>query len=164
MTKALFLSAAAFGLLLAGPATAQRIAPPPVNDGYDWAIRIDEESRVASAILAYEVDGTDDQPLNFTCEQGGNRIFAGITGGDPRLSAIVLTSGPQTLRLRGKTDAPEGEMPDFTSAELPGDSPLIQAFAANGWLRMTAMGKTTGMTGTAKGKQAIKRFVAFCTR
>ncbi len=32
-----------------------------------------------SAILAYEVADTDDQPLNFTCEEGGDRVFAGIS-------------------------------------------------------------------------------------
>jgi len=163
MTKAPFLSTAALGLLLAGPATAQRAAQPRVSEGYDWAIRIDE-GRVPSAILAYEVDGTDDQPLNFTCEEGGNRIFAGISGGDPALRGIVLTSASQTLRLSGKSEAPEGEMPDFISAEIAGDSPFIRAFAANGWLRMTASGRTTGMTSTVAGKQAIKRFVEFCTR
>lgn len=164
MTKPLFLSTAAFGLLLAGPATAQRVAPPPVSDGYDWAIRIDEDSRVQSAILAYEVDGTDDQPLNFSCEQGGNRIFASISGGDPTLKGIVLTSGPQTLRLPGKSEANEDEPPHFTSQEIAGGSPFIRAFAAHGWLRMTAAGSSTDMSGTAAGKQAIKRFVAFCTR
>jgi len=150
-------------LLLAGPAMAQRAGPPPVSDGYDWAIRIDE-GRVSSAILAYEVDGTDDQPLNFSCEEGGNRIFASISGGDPALRGIVLSSSPQSLRLPGTTEANEDEPPHFTSREIAGDSPLIRAFAANGWLRMTAAGSTTGMTGTAAGKQAIKRFVAFCTR
>lgn len=159
-----FLSTAALGLLLAGPATAQRAGPPPVSDGYDWAIRIDEESRVQSAILAYEVDGTDDQPLNFSCEQGGNRIFASISGGDPALRGIVLSSGPQSLRLPGTTEANEDEPPHFTSQEISGGSPFIRAFAANGWLRMTALGQTTGMAGTAAGKQAIKRFVDFCTR
>ena len=152
------------GLMPAAPAAAERvIAPPPVSDGYDWAIRVTED-RVSSAILAYEVDGTDDQPLNFTCEEGGNRIFAGISGGDPKLSEIVLTSGLQTLRVRGKTEAPEGEMPDFTSLEIAGDSAFIRAFAANGWLWMSANGKLTGMTGTAAGKRAIQRFVTFCTR
>ncbi len=159
-----FLSVAAFGLLLAAPAMAQRAGPPPVNDGYDWVIRIDEESRVSSAILAYEVDGTDDQPLNFSCEQGGNRIFASISGGDPALRGIVLSSGPQSLRLPGTTEANEDEPPHFTSQEIAGGSPFIRVFAANGWLRMTALGQTTGMAGTAAGKQAIKRFVEFCTR
>ncbi len=163
MKQMSFLSAGALGLLFAGPAMAQRVTPPPVSDGYDWAIRIDED-RVSSAILAYEVDGTDDQPLNFSCEQGGNRIFASISGGDPALKAIVLTSGPQTLRLPGTTEANEDEPPHFTSREVVGDAPFIRAFAANGWLRMTATGSVTGMTGTARGKQAIKRFVEFCTR
>lgn len=148
-----------------GNATAERVIPAPaVNDGYDWAIRIDEESRVKSAILAYEVTDTDDQPLNFSCEEGGNRIFAGISGGEPGVKEIVLASGAQTLRVAGTTDAPEDEPPHFASQEIAGDSPFMRAFAAGGWLRMTVKGQATSMTGTAAGKQAIKRFVEFCTR
>lgn len=158
--------AAAAGNAIAEPApvTAERVIPAPaVNDGYDWAIRIDEESRVKSAILAYEVTDTDDQPLNFSCEEGGNRIFAGISGGEPDVKEIALASGTQTLRVSGTTEAPEDEPPHFTSKEIAGDSPFMRAFAAGGWLRMTVKGQATGMTGTAAGKQAIKRFVEFCT-
>jgi hypothetical protein len=74
-------------LALSGAASAA----PAVNDGYDWTVRINED-RMSDANLAYEVDGTDDQPLNFRCEQGGNRIFAGISGGLPDLTAIELAS------------------------------------------------------------------------
>jgi len=143
-------------LVLGGTANAA----PAVNDGYDWAMRVNED-RVSDAILAYEVDGTDDQPLNFRCEQGGNRIFAGISGGAPDLTAIELASGNAKLRVTGKTEI--DEMPFFRSQEIAGGSPLIRAFAANGWLRMTAKGRAIDMAATATGKQAIARFVAFCT-
>lgn len=144
-------------LALSGAANAA----PAVNDGYDWTMRINED-RVSDAILAYEVDGTDDQPLNFTCEQGGNRIFAGISGVSPDLTVIELVSGNAKLRVTGKTEI--DEMPFFQSQEIAGNSPLIRAFAANGWLRMTESGRTIDMAGTATGKQAIGRFVDFCTR
>jgi len=144
-------------LALSGAASAA----PAVNDGYDWTMRINED-RVSDAILAYEVDGTDDQPLNFTCEEGGNRIFAGISGGSPGLTAIVLASGNAKLRVTGKTEI--DEMPFFQSQKIDGGSPLIRAFAANGWLRMTANGRTIDMAATVTGKQAIARFVDFCTR
>ncbi|WP_411339022.1 hypothetical protein V6U71_13975 [Sphingopyxis sp. J-6] len=134
---------------------------PAVNDGYDWTMRVNDEDRADSAILAYEVADTDDQPLNFTCEEGGNRIFAGISGGSPDLAAIDLVSGDQALRLAGTTEAEE--MPYFSSTdEIAGDAPFIRAFAANGWLRMTADGAATDMAATPAGKQAIARFVAFC--
>ena len=136
-------------------------AAPAVNDGYDWTMRVNED-RVSDAILAYEVDGTDDQPLNFRCEQGGNRIFAGISGGSPDLTAIELASGSAKLRVTGTTEI--DEMPFFQSREITGGSPLIRAFAANGWLRMTAKGRAIDMAATATGKQAIARFVAFCTK
>ena len=136
-------------------------AAPAVNDGYDWTMRVNED-RVSDAILAYEVDGTDDQPLNFRCEEGGNRIFAGISGGSPYLTAIELASGNAKLRVTGKTEV--DEMPFFRSQEIAGGSPVIRAFAANGWLRMTESGRTIDMAGTATGKQAIARFVDFCTR
>ncbi len=144
-------------LVLGGNASAA----PAVNDGYDWTMRVNED-RVSDAILAYEVDGTDDQPLNFRCEQGGNRIFAGISGGAPDLTAIELASGSAKLRVSGKTEI--DEMPFFRSQEIAGGSPLIRAFAANGWLRMTAKGRAIDMAATATGKQAIARFVDFCTR
>lgn len=150
------------GAMLALGGVANAAGAPAVNDGYDWAMRVNDEERAQSAILAYEVDGTDDQPLAFTCEEGGRRIFASITGGSPDLGAIELASGDQTLRLTGTTDAED--IPYFTSEEIAGGSPFIGAFAANGWLRMTADGTATDMAGTASGKQAILRFIDFCTR
>lgn len=134
---------------------------PPITEGYDWTMRVNDEERTQSAILAYEIADTDDQPLAFSCEEGGNRIFASITGGDPELTAIELVSGDARLKLSGTTDTEE--MPYFLSEEIAGGSPLIHAFAANGWLRLIASGETTDMAATAKGKDAIARFVRFCT-
>ncbi|WP_144036770.1 hypothetical protein [Sphingopyxis witflariensis] len=145
-------------LMLGGAASAAGV--PAVSDGYDWTMRVNDEERTQSAILAYEVADTDDQPLNFSCEEGGNRIFAGISGNSPDLAAIALVSGDQKLRLSGTTDV--DEIPYFTSQELAGGSPFIRAFAANGWLRMTADGAARDMAATANGKQAIQRFVRFC--
>jgi len=159
MKRTMISVGGALALALGG--TASAAGAPAVNDGYDWAMRVNDEERSQSAILAYEVTDTDDQPLAFTCEEGGNRIFASIAGGSPDLSAIELASGDQILRLKGTTDA--DEIPYFTSEEIAGGSPFIRAFAANGWLRMTADGAATDMAGTATGKQAITRFVAFCT-
>ncbi|NIJ36235.1 hypothetical protein FHR22_000884 [Sphingopyxis panaciterrae] len=141
-------------------ATASVAGAPAVNEGYDWTMRVNEEERAQSAILAYEVTDTDDQPLAFSCEEGGNRIFASISGNSPDLTAIDLASGDQKLRLTGTTDAEE--IPYFSSEEIAGGSPFIRAFAANGWLRMTADGATVDMAATPGGKQAITRFVTFC--
>lgn len=147
-------------LALAAGAAASAAGAPAVNDGYDWAIRVNDEGPVKDAILAYEVDGTDDQPLNFTCEEGADRVFAGISGGAPDLTAIELASGDQRVRLAGTTEL--DEMPTFTAQEMPATSQLFRAFAANGWLRMTADGATTDMAATSAGKRAIARFAAFC--
>jgi len=157
MKRALVLVGGA--LALSGAASAAGV--PAVNDGYDWAMRVNDEDRTSSAILAYEVDGTDDQPLNFTCEEGGNRIFAGISGNSPDLTAIELVSGDATLRVIGTTEV--DEIPYFSSDEIAGDSPFIRAFAANGWLRMTDGRGTMDMAASASGKQVIRRFVTFCT-
>jgi len=148
-------------ILLASQAAAQSPAPSP-TEGYDWAMRIDEEDRTRPAILAYEVADTDDQPLNFSCEEGGGRIFAGIAGVAGDLSGITLVSGDQVLQLAGKTD--QDEMPSFTSDAIAGDSPFIKTFAANGWLQMTADGRTTDMAGSLDGAAAISGFVAHCNR
>lgn len=81
--------------------------------------------------------------MNFRSEQGGNRIFAGISGEAPDLSAIELASGSAKLRVTGKTEI--DEMPFFRSQEIAGGSPLIRAFATNGWLRVTAKGRAVDM-------------------
>lgn len=152
---------AVVGALMLGSAASAAPAPA-VSDGYDWAMRVSDEDRADAAILAYEVDGTDDQPLNFTCEAGGNRIFVGISGNAPDLTAIDLVSGDAKLRVVGTTEIEE--MPYFSSTEeIGGDSAFFRAFAANGWLRMTDGRGTVDMAGTASGKQVIKRFVEFCT-
>lgn len=156
MKRTLVLVGATLVLALSGAANAA----PAVIDGYDWTMRVNED-RVSDAVLAYEVADTDDQPLAFMCEKGSNRIFAGITGGAPDLSAVDLVSGDAKLHLTGESEV--DEIPYFSSRKIAGGSPLIRAFVANGWLRMTANGRATDMAGTASGKQAIKRFVDFCT-
>ena len=155
-----FLAPVGGVLVLALAGVANAAGAPAVNDGYDWTMRVNDEERTQSAILAYEVADTDDQPLALSCEEGGRRIFASITGGDPELTTIELASGDARLTLKGTTDAEE--MPYFSSEEIAGESPLIRAFAANGWLRLTASGETTDMAATVKGKDAIARFVRFC--
>ncbi len=156
-----YLGPVAGVLHLALGSVASAAPAPPITEGYDWTMRVNDEERTQSAILAYEIADTDDQPLAFSCEEGGNRIFASITGGDPELTAIELVSGDARLKLSGTTDTEE--MPYFLSEEIAGGSPLIHAFAANGWLRLIASGETTDMAATAKGKDAIARFVRFCT-
>ncbi len=157
MTKRFLVSVGGALAMVAGGAA---VAAPAVNDGYDWAMRVNDEGPVYDAILAYEVADTDDQPLNFHCEEGGNRVFAGISGGAPDLTAIELESGDQRVRLTGTTEAEE--LPTFSAQEMPVTSPLFKAFAANGWLRMTANGHAIDMAATPAGKKAIARFAEFC--
>ncbi|KTE85442.1 hypothetical protein ATE72_04155 [Sphingopyxis sp. HXXIV] len=136
-------------------------AAPAVNEGYDWALRVSDEDRADAAILAYEVDGTDDQPLNFTCEEGSNRIFVGISGHSPDLTAIDLVSGEAALHVAGTTEAEE--MPYFSSTEeIAADAPFFRAFVANGWLRMTDGTASLDMAATASGRRAIADFARFC--
>lgn len=138
---------------------------PSPTPGYDWHLRIDESIRTRPATLAYEVSDTDRQPLTITCEEGSSRLFAEISGGPADLATLTLTSGEQSLQLKGVTRATEiPEMSHFTSEELTGDAPLVTAFAANGWLRMTAKGTTTDMAASPKGGKAIADFVKHCTR
>jgi len=76
MTKRVsVLVGGALALMLAGAASAA--GTPAVNDGYDWTMRVNED-RASDAILAYEVDNTDDQPLNFTCEEGAAASLRGF--------------------------------------------------------------------------------------
>lgn len=137
---------------------------PAVREGYDWNMRINNDERSRSAILAYEMANTDDQPMSFTCEEGGRRIFAGVSGVPDDLSSITLASGDQTLRLNGQTERVDAmDSNEFSSVEIPGDSPFLEALRQNGWLRLTVNGQTQGMAAdsTAAGA-AVARFVNFC--
>lgn len=136
-------------------------AQAAVPSVHDWVVRVNE-GRVSDAILAYEVADTDNQPLNFTCEEGGNRIFAGLTGYEADLRSILLVAGNEQLRLSG-TSEPD-EIPHFTSEEIAGTSAFFRSFAKNGALRLTVNGRALDMKATAQGKDAIARFVAFCTK
>ena len=152
-------------LAATGAAAAPAAQAPKPTEGYDWALRIDEQERGRPAILAYEVPETDDQPLNFSCEEGGGRIFAGLIAGSDDLREITLASGDQTLRVKGRLEPSEiDDMPSFTSQEIAGNAPFITAFAANGWLRMTLAGEIYDMAGTRAGAKAIAAFVAHCNR
>lgn len=138
---------------------------PSPTPGYDWHLRIDESIRTRPATLAYEVSDTDRQPLTITCEEGSSRLFAEISGGPADLAKLTLTSGDQTRQLKGETRPTEiPEMPHFVSEEIAGDAPLVTAFAANGWLRMTAKDTTTDMVASPKGAKAIADFAKHCTR
>lgn len=156
---ALFLIGAAACVSGASGAAAQ----PAGKAGYDWHLRIDESDRAGQAILAYEKNDTDGQELNFTCEAGGARIFAGISGGPAGLSGITLTAGTETLRLSGKTVQTEiPELPSFTSVEIAGDHPFISALAANGGLTAIIGSASINMAGTKAGTKAVADFVAHC--
>ena len=159
------LIASRTALFLIGTAAcfSSAAAQPAGRVGYDWHLRIDESDRAAQAILAYEKNDTDDQELSFTCEAGGARIFAGISGGPAGLSGITLTSGTETLRLSGKTVQTEiPELPSFTSAEIAGGHPFMSAFAANGGLRAIIGSARIEMVGTKAGAKAVADFVAHC--
>lgn len=170
MFSAIVRTAAVAAVALVAPLSMPASAVTPVSgptpeEGYDWALRIDDEERTRPAILAYEMANTDDQPISFSCEEGGARIFAGITGGPVTLREITLASGDQTLRLTGSTEATElDDMPYFSSQEIPGDAPLIKAFATNGWLRLSGTGDTRDMVATPVGARAIASFIEHCNR
>lgn len=170
MFSAIVRTAAVAAVALAAPLSVPALAVTPMpaptpEEGYDWALRIDDEERNRPAILAYEMANTDDQPISFSCEEGGSRIFAGIVGGPVTLREITLTSGDQTLRLTGTSEATElDDMPYFSSQEIPGDAPLLAAFAANGWLRLSGTGATRDMVATPVGARAITGFIEHCNR
>lgn len=147
------------------PTPSDVTGKPSPTPGYDWHLRIDESIRTRPATLAYEVSDTDRQPLTITCEEGSSRLFAEISGGPTDLAKLTLASGDQMRQLKGETRPTEiPEMPHFVSEEIAGDAPLVTAFAANGWLRMTAKDITTDMAASHKGAKAIADFVKHCTR
>ena len=144
------------------PSGAAQASAPQPTEGYDWAMRTDEDANRRWAILAYEVPNTDDQPLHFTCE-GGNSIIAGVNGGERDLTQITLASGDQTVTLPGVSEVDdEVDMASFTAQPMTGDSAFLAAFARNGWLRLTVNGQTRDMAATPAARATISRFLSYC--
>ena len=103
-----------------GPGEEQLIAPPSIAQHYDWYFRPDDTERNHPGFLAYEATDTDDQVLYFVCEEGGQRIFAGINSAHANIKTLTLTAADQTLHLNGKFDKSENAR--TAGVHLRGDS------------------------------------------
>lgn len=145
-------------------ATVQTAAPAP-QAAYDWYSRINDEERSRSMVLAYEVPETDDQPFNLTCEEGGERIFAGVPGADPAVQSIRLESSTGSKTFPVKTsEADELNGGRYLTVEIPGGDTVLEGFRQTGWLRVTAGAINHAMTAHPDrgAPQSIARFMAFC--
>lgn len=151
----------------APPATAANVqtAAPAPQAAYDWHSRINDEERSRSMVLAYEVPETDDQPFNLSCEEGGERIFAGVPGGDPAVQSIRLDSSTGSKTFPVKTsEADELNGGRYLTVEIPGGDAVLEGFRQTGWLRVTAGAINHAMAAHPDrgAPQSITRFMAFC--
>lgn len=148
----------------AAPTAVQTAAPAP-QAAYDWYGRINDEERSRSMVLAYEVPETDDQPFNLSCEEGGERIFAGVPGADPAVQSIRLESSAGSKTFPVKTsEADELNGGRYLTVEIPGGDSVLAGFRQTGWLRVTAGAINHAMAahGDRGAPQTITRFMAFC--
>lgn len=148
----------------AAPTTVQTAAPAP-QAAYDWYGRVNDEERSRSMVLAYEVPETDDQPFNLSCEEGGERIFAGVPGADPAVRSIRLESSAGSKTFPVKTsEADELNGGRYLTVEIPGGDSVLADFRQSGWLRVTAgaINHTMAAHPDRGASQSIARFMAFC--
>lgn len=149
---------------VAAPAVAQTPAPRPAP-GYDWHARTDDSERSRSMVLAYETPDTDDQPLNLSCEEGGQRIFAGLqTSTTGRHSFALASDGAGRAYPIKTAEAEEVMGGDYLTVELSGDDAVLAAFRRSGWLRLTVDGRTVDMAAhpDSGARARIAAFLDFC--
>lgn len=147
-------------MMAIGLSASMAHAITPVS--YDWALRINE-GRVSDAVLAYEVEGTDNQRLAFVCEEGSGGVHATIVGMPLSLRQIMLEAGDQQWTAAGtsvETEIPE--MPVFTSVRIAADQPVFDAFAETASLTLLAQNEEYEMEASVRAKGQIAKFLQFC--
>ena len=147
-----------------GAATSAAATGAQSADGFDWILRINSEEAVHTASISYEDDTTTDvPPLYFGCKAGENRIHAGSGSGPGTLSSMTLTSGDQSVTLNGSSQTNEHlHTTAFTAEPMPGDSPVMQALARDGAIKMTTNGTARDIAASPPARALITRFLNFC--
>lgn len=125
-------------------------------------LRINED-RVSDAVLSYEIADTDAQMLLLTCEEGGQRIFAGSNHLPAGARQLEVAAGGVSQTITGQSQyAAEVDMNSFTSVSLDDALPIFGALASSSAWTMASGSKHWTLTNSQQGRAKIGQFLSFC--
>lgn len=167
--KPVLLSVSAM-LLLGGCTTphappAQGAVPTRDPSTADWMMVEQNENGQHQAFLTFVPRSAMENwrffmeaRLALICPANAQQVEIGFVG-VPGVTAITLESGGERLELRNAEAEAQGQ---FGSERIAVDTPLLQAFARSGAVRMTVNGRTTDLVASARHKGEIARFFHYC--
>ena len=146
--------------LIAAVGLAACATPPPApvaDTGWRWSAYSDAEGL---AKLAFGTPDSDDVVLMLTCEASARGVE--IVAPARRLGPmpLILTSGPDTLRLRAKAEPAEAFDGALVSARTTSAEPVLARFSQTGALSVRVDGEALPLAPAPAADAAA--FLAHC--
>ena len=146
------------------PAPVQATPAPRPAEGMDWYTRDNSDDGLSRMRLAYEMPGTDDQPMGIACLQGSGILTVDHQTHTTGVRTLTLSSQGGTRTYPVRATFYEEMNGDGLAVDIPGTDPILAAFRQTGWLRLTVNGQTQDLAGhpDSGALQRIDGFFSFC--
>ena len=146
------------------PAPVQTAPAPRPQEGMDWYTRASMDEGQSRMRLAYEMPGTDDQPMGINCLRGSGVLTIDHQTHTTGNRTLTLSSQGGTRTYPVRATFYEEMNGDELAVDIPGTDPILASFRRTGWLRLTVGERTYDLAAhPASGAlQRIDDFFSFC--
>lgn len=146
------------------PAPVQTAPAPRPQEGMDWYTRANMDEGQSRMRLAYEMPGTDDQPMGINCLRGSGVLTIDHQTHTTGNRTLTLSSQGGTRNYPVRATFYEEMNGDALAVDIPGTDPILTGFRQTGWLRLTVNDHTQDLAAhpDSGALQRIDDFFSFC--
>lgn len=146
------------------PAPVQTAPAPRPQEGMDWYTRASMDNGQSRMRLAYEMPGTDDQPMGINCLRGSGVLTIDHQTHTTGNRTLTLSSQGGTRTYPVRATFYEEMNGDELAVDIPGTDPILAAFRQTGWMRLTVNGQTQDLAAhpDSGALRRIDDFFSFC--
>lgn len=146
------------------PAPVQAVVAPSPTEGLDWYTRANMDDGQSRMRLAYEMPGTDDQPMGINCLRGSGLLTIDHQTHTTGNRTLTLSSQGGTRTYPVRATFYEEMNGDELAVDIPGTDPVLAGFRQTGWLRLTVSDHTQDLAAhpDSGALQRIDDFFSFC--
>ena len=146
------------------PALVQTAPAPRPQEGMDWYTRASMDEGQSRMRLAYEMPGTDDQPMGINCLRGSGVLTIDHQTHTTGNRTLTLSSQGGTRTYPVRATFYEEMNGDELAVDIPGTDPILTGFRQTGWLRLTVNDHTQDLAAhpDSGALQRIDDFFSFC--
>ena len=146
------------------PAPVQTAPAPRPQEGMDWYTRASMDEGQSRMRLAYEMPGTDDQPMGINCLRGSGVLTIDHQTHTTGNRTLTLSSQGGTRTYPVRATFYEEMNGDELAVDIPGTDPILTGFRQTGWLRLTVNDHTQDLAAhpDSGALQRIDDFFSFC--